>query len=41
MDRISLAIFADPVPLLSLKFGWLHDVNDQVTPEKDGSWSEV
>jgi len=29
------------VPLLSLKFGWLHGVNDQVSLDKDGSWSEV
>jgi len=36
VDRISLAICADPVPLLSLEFGWLHGVNDRVSSGKDG-----
>jgi len=41
VDRIFWAICADPVPLPSLEFGWLHGVNDRVIPDENGSWSEV
>jgi len=41
MDRISWAICADLVSLLSLNFGWLRGVIDRVTSDEDGSWSEV
>jgi len=35
------AICADPIPLLSLEFGWLYGVNDRLSSGKDGSWSDV
>jgi len=37
VDRIFWTICADPIPLLSLKFGWLYGVNDRVSSGKDGS----
>jgi len=36
-----IPICADPIPLLSLEFGWLYGVNDRVSSGRDGSWSEV
>jgi len=41
VDRIFWGFCADPVPLLSLGFGWLHGVNDRVNSGKHGSWSEL